>query len=366
MVITINARNVNDAYQQGYRLMKSQGEPEGSRNGPVLRVPEPVTTVYRQPCERVLFDSARDANPFFHLVEAVWMLAGRDDLKQLTPYAKNMSRYSDDDGVTQPAAYGKRWRDYAGPHNDHELQWGDQLNWVVNRFIKNPLDRRVVIQMWDPIEDPVAVERGSADVPCNITALPWIHDRWLHLTVLCRSNDMIWGAYGANAVHFSILLEYLAGRIGLEVGTLTQVSNNFHAYVATMPPVYWPGANSYSSEHIHPFGLLDGIAPDEDIMRYDDVGRERVMREDLLILFEHGVHETVTKARWPWLRRVVVPMMLAHEHWRKTRGEERYLGAYEILDRCAAPDWRAAGREWIARRHRKWQLAVEDGVSADA
>jgi thymidylate synthase len=53
----------------------------------------------------------------------------------------------------------------------------------------------------------------------------------LDLTVLCRSNDVVWGAYGANAVHFSVLQEYLAGRIGVDVGVMYQFSNNYHGYV---------------------------------------------------------------------------------------------------------------------------------------
>ena len=41
----------------------------------------------------------------------------------------------------------------------------------------------------------------------------------LQMTVHCRSNDIIWGTYGANAVHFSILQEYVAARIGVDLGT---------------------------------------------------------------------------------------------------------------------------------------------------
>jgi hypothetical protein len=40
-----------------------------SRNGDVLQIAEPVIITYEQPCERVLFNDARDANPFFHLCE---------------------------------------------------------------------------------------------------------------------------------------------------------------------------------------------------------------------------------------------------------------------------------------------------------
>jgi hypothetical protein len=51
-------------------------KPQGSRAGDVLVAPHPVMSVTSIPTERVLFDPARDANPFFHLFESLWMLAG--------------------------------------------------------------------------------------------------------------------------------------------------------------------------------------------------------------------------------------------------------------------------------------------------
>ena len=60
---------------------------------------------YRQyiltPCERVLLYPERNANPFFHLYESLWMLAGRNDVAGPARYAKNMNNYSDN-GVTLP------------------------------------------------------------------------------------------------------------------------------------------------------------------------------------------------------------------------------------------------------------------------
>lgn len=359
-MIVLDPRNVNYALPMGVDLVHRLGVAEPSRAGDVLRVPVPVTTVYSRPCERVLFHDWRDANPFFHLVEAMWMLAGRNTLADLTPYVARMKEYSDDGGVTQPAAYGHRWRSHmvhdsnAGPEG-----WRDQLDWVVARLRDNPRDRRVVIQMWDPLTDIDAANAGGKDVPCNLVALPWASDGKLHLTVFCRSNDMVWGAYGANAVHFSILLEYLAARVGLEVGTYTQVSNNFHAYVETAGdpeacwPTAWGGADPYAQGVVAPFPLFDGEWG--LVGSVSDGQRDRILREDLAAFFGHGAAESATKARWPFLKRVVVPMTLAHQHWKGQRGADRYEGALEILDRCEASDWRLAGKEWIMRRYNKWK-----------
>jgi hypothetical protein len=57
--------------------------------------------------ERVLFDSVRDANPFFHFMEALWILAGRSDVEWLAQWLPSIADYSDD-GVSFHGAYGMR------------------------------------------------------------------------------------------------------------------------------------------------------------------------------------------------------------------------------------------------------------------
>ncbi len=75
----LSVRNVCSALPTGMALLKTFGVIEESRAGRVLVVPNPVTTIYAQPTERVLFAAARNANPWFHLAEALYMLAGRND-----------------------------------------------------------------------------------------------------------------------------------------------------------------------------------------------------------------------------------------------------------------------------------------------
>ena len=104
---TLKCRNVNDAFLRGMDLLDSSGHIEETRNGKVITVEDPVTTVYANPNERVLFDPDRDANPFFHFMEGLWMLAGFNDLATMEYYNKGMSRYSDD-GETLWGAYGCR------------------------------------------------------------------------------------------------------------------------------------------------------------------------------------------------------------------------------------------------------------------
>jgi thymidylate synthase len=231
----VQVRNVSEAWGRLEETLRG-AQQEQSRAGPVLVATCPVTTVYERPTERVLFCPQRDANPFFHLMEALWMLAGRQDAGFLNRYIRDFGpRFAETDGTVH-GAYGHRWRHALGL---------DQLDEVVEKLSRNFQDRQAVIQMWDGARrhSPYAPfrEMGSDDLtgdwrdrPCNTHV--YLRVRWsggvpvLDLTVLCRSNDAIWGAYGANAVHFSVLQEYLAARIAVGVGRMYQFSNNFHVY----------------------------------------------------------------------------------------------------------------------------------------
>lgn len=234
-MIVINARNVNDAYTTGLEQLWRHALPEQTRGGECLVMPWPVMTVYRRPLERMLWDPQRNANPFFHLAESLWMLAGLRNARWLDQFVHDFSsRFAEEDGE-QHGAYGYRWRWH------FELEGGggaiDQLDTVVKLLRANHSDRRVVLTMWDPMADLGA---NKKDVPCNTHAYLRVRSypadvARLDLTVCCRSNDIVWGAYGANAVHFSVLQEYLAARIGCQVGMYYQFSNNFHGYRQTTP-----------------------------------------------------------------------------------------------------------------------------------
>jgi thymidylate synthase len=352
-VIVIEARNVNWALPQGITLLRQQGLQRESRNGPVLQARAPVTTVYDNPTERVLLHPWRDSNPFFHLMEALWMLWGSNELAHITPYVKRMASFSDDGGKTQPGAYGARWRWW--------FQQRNQLSWAIERLRKNHDDRRVVIQMYDALHDQLAADQGGKDIPCNLVALPAVSPEGkLDLTVFCRSNDVMWGAYGANAVHFSILQEYLAAQVGVPVGRYWQVSNNFHGYLDTLGddqacwPAAWGSVDPYAggTVSVRPLFAEGELLPDN------------VAQRDLTLFFAEG--PATVGILWPFLRKVACPMALAHRAYRLGKGEERFTTAEEVLQQVQASDWKLAALQWLAHRKVAWLKAQDGGAHAAA
>lgn len=320
---TITARNVNFAYQEGLWLMQSLGVPVESRNGAVLRVPGPVATVYLYPTERMLLDEHRDANPFFHIFESVWMLAGRNDVEWISQFNSNMKTFSDD-GTTFHGAYGWRWRN----------QWDhDQLLWVINHLITDPNSRRAVIQMFDPEDD----QRYSRDIPCNTGVYFEIFSGALNMAVTCRSNDMIWGAYGANAVHMSVLQEFVANALGVPVGQYVQFSNNFHMY----------------ERH---FGLLDWrhsdpIYPGKEIINsHIPIVRTDRWKNDFAELIAWVDYPETPKSN-PFIRNVLTPMLLS---WTEYKNKNK-MGALEWAESIRDLEVANACYAWLTRRN--WDVA---------
>lgn len=332
MTTIIHARNVNDALAESMWKLKVQGVEENSRNGPVLVMPGPVITEYRRPMERVLFNAKRDANPYFHLMEALWMLGGRQDVAFLAQFVKRMVEYSDD-GVTLHGAYGYRWRN---------LWANDQLVKVVDMLRNDPTSRRAVISMfYAPYDLFGGVMPNSRDIPCNTQIYLRIHHNnakgvpELDLTVMCRSNDAVWGAHGANAVHFSVLHEFLAHDLGVAVGTMYQFSNNYHIYTNQYDPAVlcqeYAAVNYYTDGHVWP----------EPLIRNTTVSN---WLRDLAVFLD--CPDGGTMYADDFFSNVARPMYLS---WQSHKDGD-HNAAVILAHKIAAPDWSLACAEWLARR----------------
>jgi hypothetical protein len=143
--------DVNDAF---LRLVKAFADPmfqvrrSSSRVGDVLLIDEPVIITYKRPLQRVLFNPWRDCNPFFHLFESLWMLAGRNDVAPLAYFNSKISDIASDDGQTFNGAYGYRWRHTETHYEGSGYDGGivstpiDQLAIIIDQLKQKPDSRR--------------------------------------------------------------------------------------------------------------------------------------------------------------------------------------------------------------------------------
>ena len=337
MLTHIIVDNVRQAYAEALPRVHSLGDREESRNGPVFVMPGPLVTSYRRPDQRVLVDPARDANPYFHLMEALWMLAGRRDVESLMRYNSGMKKYSDD-GVTFHGAYGWRWRSHFAERREQEgigmtVRRIDQLEEIVRLLRENRADRRIVLQMWDPVTD---LGQDGLDFPCNNLCYFRVRDDALDMTITCRSNDMLWGGYGANAVHFSVLQEFVAAMVGVRVGEMHQISNNAHLYEATLPPALPLAYDGYPEPTTPLFWGMesapwDQVSAELDVLWDDDVDGE-------VELIPASTIQLVGGMRRAW------------EGWKV-----RDYGLFtEGVGMIPHEDWHRACAEWGDRRREKF------------
>lgn len=423
-------RNINDAFKdlvEGIHTKRIPTRVRDSRNGPVLQIEEPVIITYEKPRERVLFNKGRDCNPFFHLFESLWMLAGRNDVAPLRYFNSNIANYSDD-GETFNGSYGYRWRSHlpnwkpkpymektgtsnaefdtnlAGHKVFKDYDSIDQLDVLIKHLQEKPESRRAVLQMWN-VEDDLLKVDTSRDVACNLSVLfsiredknlhGWDPDKlmrkidqeyemaglarkdgdmldserrmkkikeyrdgydgvttYLDMTVFNRSNDMIWGALGANYCHMGFLQEYMACSLGVEVGVYNQVTNNLHCYLDKWKPEEWienrsmldEKALSYDSVKVGP-KLFD--APGERT-KFDEECKRFVG------LFSGGdVNQINVRAFWDrtghdmkFFDLTVCPTIIAF-----LMRKVDYNDAVDTLD-CASEDWALAGLNWLSKRRK--------------
>lgn len=314
----IEVRNVNDGYYRTLGMLKQHGKKKSSRNGAVIALPGLFVAEIRNPLERVLFDANRDANPTFHLLEACWMLAGNRDVAFVSQFNSNMVNYSDDKEIFN-AAYGHRWRHHFGY---------DQIQRAVDMLRANRDDRRVVITMWDPEED---LGSTSLDIPCNQQIICRVEDDKLHFHITNRSNDAVFGLWGANAVHMSFLQEWMARAIGVGIGSWFHTSLNLHIYER-----HWHLLDAPRNYHAHwepwPGHRMIAVTSQEA----DD------LRQDCLDLCNGKLEGFRTK----FMEETVEPIYAA---WREYKAGNKDDAIY--IARCIeAADWRKACVEWYKRR----------------
>lgn len=329
MAYAINVRNVNEALNKVMALAREEHNwrKVSPRGMETMEWKGTFITEYEHPDERVLFSASRDANPYFHFFESLWILAGMKDVETLAQFNPKMRDYSDN-GLTFHAPYGHRLR-YS--------HIGDQIMMAIKQLRSDQDTRQVVLTIWDPARDFCKV---SKDIPCNDMLFLKIRDGKLNLTSCCRSNDIIWGAYGANAVQFSMIQEFMARSLGVDVGVYTQVSDSFHIYTDNDAykrlQEHPRSADLYGFTAMRPFPIMNSANSAEQWLRQlEEFTQDPAYVEDHVMNFD------------PFFVRVALPMWESWSAW-KVKDVGR---AIEILDgKCEASDWSSACQQWLLRR----------------
>jgi thymidylate synthase len=355
----IRAHNVDEGLHQLFRKLYTQGNAvtKSSRNGPVLKFNEATTITWEHPMHRVSFDAVRDANPFFHLFEAFWMLNGDNDAKRPAYFAAGLAQYSDD-GETMAGAYGHRWRKHFGY---------DQIDeYIIPNLRKNKEDRRCVLQMWDPVFDVENGRKDGKDLCCNLSVEFDASSGRLDMMVTNRSNDAVLGATGANIVHFAFLQEYIAGALGIQVGRYDQVSMNMHAYIEA--PVTQRCIKAFKIDVLNPdrrSAIYNGRVYHMYDRNIDPDLMKIVLDKDIAHLLDN-YNKDEFKFESNFFKIVVGPMIRSFNLYKQDKLER----AIQELDKASTSDWAIAGLNWLDRRctgrNRKIKSLAQEGTGVVA
>ena len=310
------ARNANDLYTDVLYRLKTAGVTQRSRNGEVKALLEPTIWTMLNPAERVLFNYERNANPYFHVMETVWMFAGSKEVSWLKKFNARIASYAEDNGEVN-GAYGHRWITHFGRN---------QIASVVKELREDPYSRQAVIGMYDPCQDHLTKWR---DRPCNTHIYFRIIGGALDMTVCNRSNDAVWGLAGANIVHMTYLQELVASAVGVPLGRYYVMTNNLHIYRPHYHLLEAPVTlDYYRGIEIDPYLLITG---DCDWYSFLYECREFIA---------HGSDRKYTNQ---WLEYTVKPM---YEHYMcRLNGDKDTYNTREVQ----ATDWRLACDLWRER-----------------
>jgi len=249
---------------QVYPALRDKGVHTPSRNGAALKLPGISVCKFKYPLETVCSSTVRNINPFFTIMEAAWMLAGRRDVKFLTFFNKRMADYSDD-GETFNAAYGYRLRKHFGV---------DQLKEAIDILKADPDSRQAVCQIWDATDLTSLTKDKACNTQIifqrNMTPGSPLETKKLDMFVYNRSNDAIWGGVtGTNPVHFNAIHQYVADGAGFATNSMYMVSCNLHTYLENpkTEQLFSDPSSSYK-HHSHLRTLIKYEKLDSDLCRF--------------------------------------------------------------------------------------------------
>lgn len=124
--------------------------------------------------------------------------------------------------------YGFQWRHFNAPYvsydTDYTGQGVDQLKQAIETLRKDPRNRRVLVQAWNPVQNSM-----MALPPCHFGFQLTITEGRLNLLWNQRSCDLMLGI-PFNISSYAVLQHLIARDLGIPVGRLVGQLNDVHIY----------------------------------------------------------------------------------------------------------------------------------------
>lgn len=244
-------------YAQMVADVMDKGKPVNPRGTKTLEL-HPAVIEVENPRRRLVTAHGRPVNVAFALAEALWILAGRNDVEMPAYYNSNVKQFSDD-GIVFNAAYGNRLRRHFGH---------DQIEDVIKVLAADRDSRQATLVISSPRDDRGwlnGIPHAVKDRACNVLSHLLIREGALDWVQVVRSNDLLWGT-PYNWMQFTHLQEYIAQRLGVPVGKYYHFADSLHIY-----NWHWEEA-----KQVRPFNLYEWLNYDHPVMDADQQAMEIV------------------------------------------------------------------------------------------
>jgi len=195
----IRADSISEAWQRGLSLIWRQGEEITDQRGTRIKEILSLQMVVEDPYQEMI-------PPGYSWNE-----------ERLEEYARQLLS-GDNPGFEY--TYGERLRAWALPGGVPL----DQIEQAIARLRASSSTRRATAVTWI-----APVDSSKEEVPCMIVDDFKLREGRLHLSIFFRSHDFA-GAYPANLYGLARLLQYVAGEVGAEPGSISTTSSSAHIY----------------------------------------------------------------------------------------------------------------------------------------
>lgn len=179
--------------------------------------------------------------------ELLWFIKGSTDVDELRKVGVNIwnantsRKYLDENGFIDRDVndagpiYGFQWRHYGAKYinkdHDYKNQGIDQLKQIIETIKNNPVDRRIIMTAWNPIDIPKMVLP-----PCHCFVQFYVNDGKLSAMMYQRSADMGLGV-PFNIASYSLLVHMIAHVTNLEAGEFIHTIGDAHVYLNHIEPL---------------------------------------------------------------------------------------------------------------------------------
>jgi len=154
----------------------------------------------------------RKFNTDYCVREWNWYLSGDRSVAEIKKYAKIWDRMHGGDNIVN-SNYGWQW------------MRNGQLGKCITQLQNNHQNRQAVVTIYDGKEK----DDYAYDTPCTLNIIFDANDGKLNMSVLMRSNDLVYG-FCNDQYCFSQLQKMVAEKLGLPIGYYYHYAHNMHIY----------------------------------------------------------------------------------------------------------------------------------------